>query len=187
MHYICHLLCQRQREKRKRELLSYQSAGGSVNSRRPCLSLSPGSPWTTSLPVAAGCSRGGSSRTQRRVPTGTTLRHLDDDITRNAKTPTKCSTLEKCRLAYQAALFNDKIKVLGAHLDREKWRSGGVDQLPRCLRAIVLVVRWLRASREGPLEINYGCNAKSCKICCIFYYLHVKGHKSSSVKSAIKK
>lgn len=28
---------------------------------------------------------------------------------------------------------------------------------------------------------------KSCKICCIFYYLHVKGHKSSSVKSAIKK
>lgn len=28
---------------------------------------------------------------------------------------------------------------------------------------------------------------KSCKICCIFHYLHVKGHKSSSVKSAIKK
>lgn len=28
---------------------------------------------------------------------------------------------------------------------------------------------------------------ESCKICCIFYYLHVKGHKSSSVKSAIKK
>lgn len=27
---------------------------------------------------------------------------------------------------------------------------------------------------------------KSCKICCIFHYLHVKGHKSSSVKSAIK-
>lgn len=36
------------------------------------------------------------------------------------------------------------------------------------------------------LPINYECKAGSCKICCIFYYLHVKGHKSSSVKSAIK-
>lgn len=37
-----------------------------------------------------------------------------------------------------------------------------------------------------PLPINYECKAGSYKICCIFYYLHVKGHKSSSVKSAIK-
>lgn len=36
------------------------------------------------------------------------------------------------------------------------------------------------------LPINYECKAGSYKICCIFYYLHVKGHKSSSVKSAIK-
>lgn len=37
-----------------------------------------------------------------------------------------------------------------------------------------------------PLPINYECKAGSYKMCCIFYYLHVKGHKSSSVKSAIK-
>lgn len=59
---------------------------------------------------------------------------------------------------------------------------------------VVLVVPWLPPPPPPPLFLLHGASGdklwmqrKSCKICCIFHYLHVKGHKSSSVKSAIKK
>lgn len=59
---------------------------------------------------------------------------------------------------------------------------------PACFwEDVVLVVLPLLLCCIGACGDKLWMQRKSCKICCIFHYLHVKGHKSSSVKSAIKK
>lgn len=54
-------------------------------------------------------------------------------------------------------------------------------------RMLSLLCCHCRCAAFGTYGDKLWMQRKSCKICCIFHYLHVKGHKSSSVKSAIKK